>query len=404
MISKSELTFSPYLATQFVAGRLREIRRENYRLYVLICELVDNAFDAGATNIWIQIDLDKREFVIEDNGQGFSDIRLALDHGASISSLGMRYGRYGIGLKVTAIALANLLDIISRNPTHYVAATGNYNEMAKKNEWEYETAEVELSAKEKRMLGETRSVVTLKELDPEKLTPEAVAELPDHLSKIYGRKFGTTKINFNGTELKPIEIELESGAVTKDVTVNGRAYKVRAGIAKNKAEANGKVSVYYDGRLLREYQPLFRRGLTEYGFHCDVEVIDGKTAESKWELTGHKDGLTEFHWEQLRNSLETDLVSLIRDMGGKAQAIRLTPFFKATLAPNLGAVLMATVEEVREIKGTSRVKSLSVRAAPISASLNLNPAPPVPSSSRSHSVLTIFPGRRLSRPISRLWR
>ena len=117
----------------------------SYTLGQSIADLVDNAYDANATEIDIQIDLDPDTSLpyirILDNGNGISQddmnkaIRLGLKRERNESDLGV----YGIGMKLSALSQAHEVTVAShksgifslrRISAHHMRDT-NRNELLK---------------------------------------------------------------------------------------------------------------------------------------------------------------------------------------------------------------------------------------------------------------------------------
>ena len=69
-----------------------------------VCELIDNALDAGATKVNVQIK--HKNLIVKDNGCGIQDIKSALQLGTSVKE-GNSIGKYGVGLNNAAAALTN---------------------------------------------------------------------------------------------------------------------------------------------------------------------------------------------------------------------------------------------------------------------------------------------------------
>lgn len=102
---------------------LEAIRDSGYRnAAAAVAELVDNAIEAGATKVSIDVASDpKQEFPIQisvtDDGQGmsFKELQLALVFGGS-SRFGSRdsFGRFGMGLHSASLSLARVAEAQTR--------------------------------------------------------------------------------------------------------------------------------------------------------------------------------------------------------------------------------------------------------------------------------------------------
>lgn len=80
---------------------LRSIAEQNMRWKTALGELIDNAFDAGATHVEIVFDGSGKnaKFTASDNGTGCSDLRTLLCLGQHTKQSSTKLGRYGIGAK-----------------------------------------------------------------------------------------------------------------------------------------------------------------------------------------------------------------------------------------------------------------------------------------------------------------
>lgn len=96
------------MATCFVnaVDMLDSIRDNNMTTIESVCELVDNSFDAGAQNVWIDFDINKetgeRWLMVMDDGSGINknDIPRALQLGGTMNprTFSKKIGRFGMGL------------------------------------------------------------------------------------------------------------------------------------------------------------------------------------------------------------------------------------------------------------------------------------------------------------------
>lgn len=69
-----------------------------------VCELIDNALDAEASDV--SVNIKQGNLVVTDNGKGIKDIKSALQLGTSVKE-GNSIGKYGVGLNIAAAALTN---------------------------------------------------------------------------------------------------------------------------------------------------------------------------------------------------------------------------------------------------------------------------------------------------------
>lgn len=81
-----------------VAHMILSKRMADHRPHDMICELVDNALDAGAQRVWIE--LGRRGIIVSDDGSGMEDINDAIRFGKGTRAGRSRgvLGRYGVGM------------------------------------------------------------------------------------------------------------------------------------------------------------------------------------------------------------------------------------------------------------------------------------------------------------------
>lgn len=83
-----------------VHGTIAATRAKHYEWSHILGELIDNAFDAGATRV--DISRDGRSLTIEDDGEGCDDLAKMLTMGRHSKRSRPTQGRYGVGLKDAA--------------------------------------------------------------------------------------------------------------------------------------------------------------------------------------------------------------------------------------------------------------------------------------------------------------
>jgi hypothetical protein len=81
-----------------VAHMILSKRMADHKPHDMICELVDNAFDAEAKRVWIE--LGRRSITVGDDGTGMEDIDDAIrfGKGTRVGRRGGVLGRYGVGM------------------------------------------------------------------------------------------------------------------------------------------------------------------------------------------------------------------------------------------------------------------------------------------------------------------
>ena len=103
MTSTIDITPNPHL--------IDSLRNTNISYSEALSELIDNSFDAGASEVAIEIS--PNEVRVWDNGSGCENLGSMLSLGTHRRRATTRLGRYGVGLKNAVIGLGELLQIRS---------------------------------------------------------------------------------------------------------------------------------------------------------------------------------------------------------------------------------------------------------------------------------------------------
>lgn len=119
---------------------LSSLRHSQYNNLTAIEDLIDNSIDAGASQIWIEINGDKNidNIVISDDGRGLEEKVLieAIKLGSNTEkNPDSDLGRYGMGLITASISLCKKLDVYTKakGQNEILAATQDLDEVEKNN-------------------------------------------------------------------------------------------------------------------------------------------------------------------------------------------------------------------------------------------------------------------------------
>jgi hypothetical protein len=88
-------------------------RMADHKPHDMICELVDNAFDADAKRVWIE--LGRRSITVGDDGSGMEDIDDAIrfGKGTRVGRRGRVLGRYGVGMTDALCKLGPRAEVVT---------------------------------------------------------------------------------------------------------------------------------------------------------------------------------------------------------------------------------------------------------------------------------------------------
>jgi hypothetical protein len=96
-----------------VAHMILSKRMADHKPHDMICELVDNAFDADAKRVWIE--LGRRSVTVGDDGSGMEDIDDAIrfGKGTRLARRGGVLGRYGVGMTDALCKLGPRAEVVT---------------------------------------------------------------------------------------------------------------------------------------------------------------------------------------------------------------------------------------------------------------------------------------------------
>ncbi|MFA5625093.1 MAG: ATP-binding protein, partial [Bradymonadales bacterium] len=215
------------------AARLMEsLRSSGYDNYSAICDIIDNAFDANADMVKVDIGEAGKEYVISvaDNGDGMAPE--ILDQAMKLGSITGRedenLGKYGMGLITGSISMGRRLTVISKYNDRYYTAIQDLDEVARENKFVKtirESNPIEI-ARFNELLGgaESGTIVTIQKVDnlQNKSMPQFQAKLMKDCGEIY-RYFinSNKKIYINKKEVHavdPLMLDLHNTETFLDIT------------------------------------------------------------------------------------------------------------------------------------------------------------------------------------------
>lgn len=257
--------------TQDFAGGIRDMRNRNFPLQSGLLELIDNSVDEGADEVVIR--LDGPDLVIEDNGNGFSNIEESLVIGQSFK-IG-KIGRYGVGLKHTCARYSNTTIIESRGIRVTVPwlsmSVGDHNG---------DIGEPDLikdDGKTRIILADFRYSKSIETADIRRTYQPIILD-------------GSLSITVTGTKQEPLPLPEFIESISTTATFDGRDVEIIGGIFKpnDPARKDWKgYNPYYNGRLIGNGR------ITNFGNDCGctnfsfiVRLLD--TGEP-WSLATNKD-------------------------------------------------------------------------------------------------------------------
>jgi hypothetical protein len=250
---------------------IESIRNSGIYYPEALSEMVDNSFDAGATAVSIVYDNASKIMSVQDNGKGCHDFLAMLRIGQHLKTETTRLGRYGVGLKNSAIGLADLLTIES----HAKKVTVDWMEIARSG-WEFE-ASVEPSA----LTVGTR--LTLGQLVKTARLSSVMESLAFNFAPAL---WSGRSITINDSAVCAWQVpELQDAVEVESVSPEGFGFRLRAGMVRD--NPHDAFILAYEHRILGGTCEPLGEYVTGGRFLGFVELF------GPWPLLKHKDGLAD---------------------------------------------------------------------------------------------------------------
>jgi hypothetical protein len=275
-----DVTPSPYLLKSFINAEIAN--------YAIFGELIDNAWDWGATRITISLDEDV--LTIKDNGVGCTNmkqlIKLGDFHGAN------RTGRFGVGMKQAVMALGPILHVESIAGDKRVKLILDWVDASNRAGWDF-VRPIITSVKNRDSFMQLKVFPVFNG----RLRRLRETTLRERISLMYYPALTARKeILFLGERLSPFPFPDLAARQVSSGYFKDRKYRLTMGLFKQpeKKWTHGfnlafrdRIIAYGINDVYGDYDP--------HGFFAYVEVIED--TESKWEFNTNKNGIidqTEF--------------------------------------------------------------------------------------------------------------
>lgn len=301
-MKQTQITFTP--DTHFIDS----IRNTRISYAEALSELIDNGFDAGATEIAIRFGPDSIH--VSDNGRGCEDLSAMLALGRHKKSESTRLGRYGVGLKNAAIGMGDLLEIKSRRNGIQRKVVIGWDTLTN---WSAVVEEIE-----SKQVGTEISIsqITKGRVNHNQLKAQLGFTFRPAL--VSGKSI---TIDIGGVQAVEPELmpELENVIQEEVEWGDGLSFKVMAGIIKPGQPLNMRKSfiVQYEHRVLFDTDEPCCELSASQRFIAVVEL------RGKWPLFKHKDGLSD-KTERLYSELYDICEPLLKAVHDEGECIELS--------------------------------------------------------------------------------
>jgi len=317
---------------------LYSIRRQaSYTWKKIICELIDNSFDAQANNVSLEFP-GGGVFRIVDDGIGTSDLMRLITLGKRYEHESNNVGKYGVGCKHALIWLWGVSKLESECKSGRTVLEVNWPMIAS-GETSYPTSVVNVPMK-----GKTGTRI---ECRADRTSPKW-QQLIEDLSATYspGIESGKTiciKYQKQSEKLSTVIWPKTTEEIDDVIEAAGRPIRVRMGIIED-----GHDNPYERGfSFERDYRVIKQSLLGANGFSAN-RVAARITLGKEWELSTNKDDFCEFE-EELAEAIHNHCYDLLKRASDQAITYEESQF-NQELAHDVMATIgaMKTRREKRE--------------------------------------------------------
>ena len=269
---------------------------------VSLCELIDNALDAGAKNVAITIDSASTTVEIADDGCGCDDLTRILKQGERLDHATTKSGHYGIGAKKAALYFWGTLHVTSVCKGVSRSASVCWDDVVASNRFaakgEPECATRSPSGTVIRIVGHKRVRNTPSRTDLERFLSQRFWPASERGQRIFGM------INGAPFEVDDHPFPAVQDAIEFEGQVAGMAYSGWAGLAVA-ANPNSGLTLVKAHRVVRHSWN------DAFGDKNPSRIFGVVMLEDRgWKLTSVKDDIEE-HGEELGRQVVEKIASLV---------------------------------------------------------------------------------------------
>jgi hypothetical protein len=343
-----------------VAHMILSKRMADHKPHDMICELVDNAFDADAKRVWIE--LGRRSITVGDDGSGMEDIDDAIRFGKGTRAgrRGGVLGRYGVGMTDALCKLGPRAEVSTVRAGALRRLRVDWEECLRNEHFPY-IAEGKPQATRGLDLFDAIRVTTGTRVHIHGQAPGIhVDRLARLLTERYapglwwqGREIRVRRESQDWTVVEPMDPGTLSDVIEYDGEIDGMTYHVYGGLMTQRNVVYNRTFIGYSYRFIEDTTELFKGVSTAH-----LQVFLGE--EWKECLGTHKNRL-----ELKREALFEDIRSRAKDWLAaaerKAEALQLT---------SLALELEDYLERMADPGGMDAVAPLPRRTQPVRRAAN----------------------------------
>ena len=311
-----------------------------------LSEFIDNSLgDAAGDAKEVQIYYKKDALLILDNGNGVKDINALFTLGDSHSRLSSTdIGSFGYGSKVGALFLGYKVDVktVYKNVFHHYSV--DWEQVKNSGKWpDAYSGEGKSPSKAPSFIRNGGTQITISKRHSDRQWK--LSSMGEKLGHTYtpalqaGRVIKLIEVDARGhSKVFPLQHSATSRKLKKVIEftghIDGKIFRVRAGIKHNQTKAMNAVHIAYGHRFITSVNKLPTSNLP-FDFYCEVLLRDGW----KESLTATKNDIA-IDKVKLLNAVEIGVADLLKELESRSEEIRLD-IMNAQLATALAEAIGA---------------------------------------------------------------
>lgn len=304
------------------------VRNQNLAWWKALAELIDNAFDHGATRVVINCSKDVVE--VQDDGTGMKDIASAITFGEHTPGEKTTLGMYGVGLKDAWLATGDKIEIVSVHNGVRSSLTVDINDFDDQWYGPAPTSEEALVAS-----GTTIRLHLRKQRNQPGVDVWATLAWAFTPALRDGRQIVHRSGRHKKKTLAAVSLPKLTDRVCESFEIGGKSVSIDIGImAEGERMERGPFWVIYGHRILRG------SGIGAKGFST-LRIAGTITLGKGWAVTKNKDDLADYSVE-LEEGIHSRILPLLQ------QAEQLTQDIESTaLKTELESMLNSAVGDAK---------------------------------------------------------
>lgn len=308
-------------------------RSQNLKRSHVLSELIDNSFDWGSTRV--EIDITAKDIVVDDDGDGCDDLQGMLTAGKSTKGGKPRVGRFGVGLKDSAIWLGGTTLIRSVHHGTVRTVVANWDKIAMSHRWK-----IPKPRKQQAESGDRGTRLTFVNVTREMPSGKNLDSLIDEIGYLFSPALKNHKqivfryknkavVYAKRFELPRLEHEIDC-----DVIVAGKRAHVHVGIVPE-SDPNPRPGISYT-HLHRVITPACGLGC---GGRNYSRISGWVSLDGEWKLNKNKDGVN-VDEDALGDAVYGAIHEVVDRAAKQSMSIK-----SAALAQNLTTLLRGMISE-----------------------------------------------------------